>query len=116
MSLREGSNLPLDTCNGNDPSSRSAWTDAGDTMGKLQEFQFVARLNGYAEVCKSTEGSIVWFRKTAPDADTNAHKRLCIDSVTDSATAFWDTVPARHNSKTFRTVAALKEWFGSTLN
>ena len=82
-------------------------------MGKLQEFQIAARVNGYAEVRRSKEGSTVWFKKTAPDADTNAHKCLCVDSLTDSATVFWETIPAKPNSKTFRSVSALKEWFGS---
>jgi hypothetical protein len=86
------------------------------TMEKLQEFQSVARENGYAEASKSKDGSTVWFRKATPDADAEAHKRLCIDSVTDSATIFWQIVPAKPNSKTFRTVSSLKDWFGSALD
>lgn len=83
-------------------------------MGKLQQFQFVARVNGYAEVSRSNSGSTVWFKKTAPDANTNADKRLCVDSLTDSATVFWETLPAKPNSKTFRSVSALTEWLGSS--
>jgi hypothetical protein len=80
-------------------------------MLKLQEFQTAARDNGFLEVGESEEGSTVWFRKTTPDKDTDVHKRLCIDSLTNSATMFWETVPAKLNSKTFRSASALKEWF-----
>jgi hypothetical protein len=80
------------------------------TMLKLQEFQSAARENGFLEVGESEEGSAVWFRNTAPDKDTDVHRRLCIDSLTNSATLFWETVPAKLNSKTFRTAAALQEW------
>jgi hypothetical protein len=80
-------------------------------MEKLQEFQSAARDNGFLEVGESEQGSAVWFRKTTPDQDTDVHKRLCIDSLTNSATLFWETLPAKLNSKTFRTVSALQEWF-----
>jgi len=83
-------------------------------MNKLQEFQSTARDNGYAEANECDGGSAVWFRKATPDQGTEVHKRLCIDSLTDSATVFWQTVPAKLNSKTFRTVSSLKEWFRST--
>jgi hypothetical protein len=82
-------------------------------MEKRQEFQSVARENGYAEAGESKDGSTVWLRKATPDVGTDVHKRLCIDSITDSATVFWQTVPAKLNSKTFRTVSDLKDWFGS---
>jgi hypothetical protein len=36
---------------------------------------------------------------------------MCIDSLTNSATVYWMTVPGRVNSKTFRGVPALQEWF-----
>jgi hypothetical protein len=77
-------------------------------MLKLQEFQSTARDNGFLEVGESEEGSTVWFRKTTPDKDTDVHKRLCIDSLTNSATLFWETVPAKLNSRTFRSVSALQ--------
>jgi hypothetical protein len=83
-------------------------------MNKLQEFQSTARDNGYAEANEFDGGSAVWFRKSTPDQGTEVHKRLCIDSLTDSATVFWQAVPAKLNSKTFRTVSSLMEWFRST--
>ena len=82
------------------------------STAKLQEFRSAARENGYEEINENIEGSIVWLRKATPDVGTDVHKRLCIDSVTDSATVFWQAVPAKLNSKTFRTVSSLKDWLG----
>jgi hypothetical protein len=81
-------------------------------MERLQEFQSVARENGFLEVGESEEGSTVWFRNATPDAGTDVHQRLCVDSLTNSATVFWETVlPAKLNSKTFRTASSLQAWF-----
>jgi len=80
-------------------------------MEKLQEFQSAARENGFIEVGESEQGSAVWFRNATPDVGTDVHKRLCIDSLTNSATVFWESVPAKLNSMTFRTVPALQAWF-----
>jgi hypothetical protein len=83
-------------------------------MTKLQQFQLAARENGYAETNEYDGGNAVWFRKAIADKGTNVHQRLCIDRLTDSATVFWQTVPAKLNSKTFRTVSSLMDWFDST--
>jgi hypothetical protein len=80
-------------------------------MQRNQEFQSVALENGFIEVGESEEGSAVWFRNSTPDAGTGVHKRLCIDSLTNSATIFWETVPAKLNSLTFRSASALRAWF-----
>lgn len=79
-------------------------------MEKLQEFQSAARDNGFIEVGESEEGSAVWFRNATPDKGTEVHKRLCIDSLTNSATVFWETVPPKLNSMTFRTAPSLRAW------
>jgi hypothetical protein len=79
-------------------------------MGKLQEFQSVARENGFMDAGESEEGSTVWFRNTSPDVGSDVHKRLCIDTLTGSATVFWETVPTKLNSMTFRTAPALQAW------
>jgi len=80
------------------------------SMARLQEFRSAARENGYDEVNENAEGDIIWLRKATPDIGTETHKRLCIDSVTGSATVFWQTIPTKINSKTFRTVSSLKDW------
>jgi hypothetical protein len=82
------------------------------STAKLQEFRTAAHENGYDEINGNVEGDIIWLRKATPDIGTEVHKRLCIDSITDSATVFWQTVPAKLNSKTFRTVSSLKDWLG----
>jgi hypothetical protein len=84
-------------------------------MANLQEFQAVARENGFIEVGKSEEGSTAWFRNATPDAGSDVHQRLCIDSLTNSATVFWESVPVKLNSMTFRTVSALRQWFALRL-
>jgi hypothetical protein len=80
-------------------------------MQKPQDFQSVARENGFVEVGESEQGSTIWFRNSRPDAGSDVHKRLCIDSLTNSATVFWETVPIKLNSMTFRTTSELRSWF-----
>ena len=80
-------------------------------MKKLQAFQTAAREGGYLEVNESAEGTVLWLRKTTPDTVGETHQRMCIDSLTNSATVFWKTVRGKLNSKTFRSVPALQEWF-----
>jgi hypothetical protein len=79
-------------------------------MEKLTEFQAVARKNGFVDVEETEDGTVLWLRR--PTA--NAEDRLCIDSVTNSATVFWASIPWQINSKTFRVVSALEQWFAST--
>jgi len=69
-------------------------------------FQSVARNNGFVDVEEADEGTVLWLRR--PTA--NAEDRMCIDSVTNSATVFWATIPWKINSKTFRVAAAMEEW------
>jgi hypothetical protein len=82
-------------------------------MDKLQEFQVAARGDGFVEVKDNEDGSVAWFRNALPDAETNVHKRLCIDSLTSSATVYWETAGAKLNSKTFRTVGSMRDWLSS---
>ena len=75
-------------------------------MEKMSGFQSVARKNGFVDVEKTDDGTVLWLRR--PTA--NAEDRMCIDSVTSSATVFWATIPWKINSKTFRVAAAMEEW------
>jgi hypothetical protein len=79
-------------------------------MEKLQEFQIAARGDGFVEVADNEDAGVAWFRNTLPDNATNVHKRLCIDSLTSSATVYWETAGAKLNSKTFRTASSMKAW------
>jgi hypothetical protein len=76
-------------------------------MEKLKAFQDVARVNGFVDVEETEDGTVLWLKK--PTA--NAEDRMCVDSLTNSVTVFWATMPWKINSKTFRAVAALQEWF-----
>jgi len=79
-------------------------------MEKLQEFQAAARIDGFVEVKDSDDANVAWFRNELPDLETKVHKRLCIDSLTGNATVYWETIGAKLNSKTFRTVSSMKAW------
>lgn len=79
-------------------------------MDKLKAFQDVARKNGFVDVEETEDGTVLWLRRPTADAED----RLCIDSVTNSSTVFWATIPWQINSKTFRVASALEQWFAST--
>ena len=82
----------------------------GTNMEKLKEFQVIARQHGFIDVEETEDGTVLWLRRPT----TNAEDRMCIDSVTNSVTVFWATIPWKINSKTFRVAPALEEWFTST--
>ena len=81
------------------------------TTSGIKDFQLVAQERGFVEVGKAEEGTVLWFRNAAADAGSAVHKRLCVDSLTNSATVFWETAPsAKLNSMSFRTASALRAW------
>jgi hypothetical protein len=81
-------------------------------MKTVQQFRLAVRENGFIEVGESRDGSAAWFRKATPDSKTSIHKRLCIDSLTKSATVFWESPPTHMHSKTFRDAKSMEDWFG----
>jgi hypothetical protein len=80
-------------------------------MVKLQAFQTAARSVGFVEVNETAEGTVLWLRKNTPDTARDIHQRMSIDSLTNSVTVYWMSSPGKVNSKTFRGVPALQEWF-----
>jgi hypothetical protein len=80
-------------------------------MVKLQAFQTAAREGGFFAEKESAEGTVMWLRKNTPETARETHQRMCIDSLTNSVTVYWMTVPGEVNSKTFRGVPELQEWF-----
>jgi hypothetical protein len=80
-------------------------------MERLQTFQTAARKCGFVELNESGGGTVLWLRRNAADSVRETHQRMCIDSLTKSATVYWMTVPGDLKSKTFRDVPALQEWF-----
>jgi len=81
-------------------------------MEELQLFQAAARECGFVVAKESKDCTALWFRKTVPDPSTGTHQRLCLDSMTRSATVYWTNVRGLTDSKTLRSVAALREWLG----
>ena len=79
-------------------------------MERLKAFQDVARSHGFVDVEETDDGSVLWLKKPTE----NAEDRMCVDSVTNSVTVFWATMPWKINSKTFRAVGDLQQWFAST--
>lgn len=80
-------------------------------MNKLQDFQTAARKFGFIQVNESSGGTVLWLRKKTAETARETHQRMCIDSVTNSVTVYWTTLPGKLNSKTFRDVLVLQEWF-----
>jgi hypothetical protein len=85
-------------------------------MVRLQAFQTAARKGGFVKVSEAGEGNVLWFRKHTTDTTTQTHQRMSIDSMTNSVTVYWMTAPGKVDSKTFRAVPALQEWFKLSRN
>jgi len=79
-------------------------------MEHIITFQTVAQQGGFVEVNQSQVATVLWLRKMTPSAVRDTHQRMCIDSLTKSATVYWMGVPGQVNSRTFRDVSALQEW------
>jgi hypothetical protein len=80
-------------------------------MEKLQAFQTAARKVGFVEVNQSAGGTVLWLRKKTAETERDTHQRMCIDSLTNSVTVYWTTLPGKLYSKTFRDALVLQEWF-----
>jgi len=79
----------------------------------LQAFKNIAHDGGFVDLKESENGTVLWLRRESPDAATNMHQRICVDSVTNSVTVYWMTSLGKAESKTFRTPAGLSEWLAS---
>jgi hypothetical protein len=84
-------------------------------MEELQSFQSAAREGGFVVANESKDHTVQWFRKTAADPSTGTHQRLCLDTVTKSATVFWTNARGLTDSKTFRGADSLREWLSANL-
>ena len=81
-------------------------------MDKIEAFQAAARQGGFVMSEATDEGSVLWLKKATGEAE----ERICIDTVTKIATAYWATIPWKINSTTFRDAAALLAWVISRPN
>jgi hypothetical protein len=80
-------------------------------MMNLEAFQSAAREGGFVAEIGMGEGTVQWLRKIPPHMARDTHQRMCIDSMTNSMTVYWVGDVGKLNSKTFRNVSALEEWF-----
>jgi hypothetical protein len=80
-------------------------------MERLQAFQTTAHQRGFVEMNESADRGVLWLKKKAPATTRETYQLMCIDSLTNNVTVFWMTIPGEVNSKTFRGVPALQEWF-----
>ncbi len=83
-------------------------------MELVQALQVAALKCGFVEMNECGDGTVLWFKRATIDAATGTHRRMCIDSLTNSATVYWTNVLGKIDSKTFRTVATLQEWISTT--
>jgi hypothetical protein len=79
-------------------------------VDRLRPFQATAREGGFVELNESSDGTVLWLKKTSLDESSEIHERMCIDSLTNSATVFWVSITGGLNSKTFRNAISLQEW------
>jgi DNA-binding response OmpR family regulator len=91
------------------------WAYKEGIMEIIQAFQVAARKCGFVEVEECGDGTVLWFRKATTDAATGTHHRMCIDSLTNSATVYWTNVRGKIDSKTFRSVATLQKWISNII-
>ena len=80
-------------------------------MMNVEAFQSAAREGGFVADIGMGEGTVQWLRKIPPSMARDTHQRMWIDTMTSSMTVYWVGVPGKLNSKTFRNVSALQEWF-----
>ena len=85
----------------------------GSAVEGLQTFKLIAHDGGFVDLKESEDGTVLWLRRQSPDAATNIHQRICMDSVTNSVTVYWMTSLGKAESETFRTAAGLREWLGT---
>ena len=84
---------------------------AFQTAGRVQAFRTAAREGGFVEINQYAYESVQWLWRKAPETARETHEHMCIDGVTNSVTVYWMGNPAGINSKTFRGIPALQEWF-----
>jgi len=75
-------------------------------MTNLQAFKAVACEGGFVVVEKSEDSRVLWLRR----ATAGSEDRICIDYPTNTATAYWATIPWKINSKIFRDATTLQVW------
>jgi hypothetical protein len=78
-------------------------------MLEIQRLQAIALANGFKKSRVSQDGTTTWLYKTG-DFTGNTDKKMCIDSVTRSATTFRLKGEQVLDSKTFRNGQEMQAW------
>jgi hypothetical protein len=79
-------------------------------MIDLKTFQAAAHEGGFVDVRECEDGTVLWLRRETPDIGSKTHQRICMDSLTASATVYWMNNLGKVESKTFRAASLLREW------
>lgn len=57
-------------------------------MEMIRAFEVAALKCGFVEMDECGDGTVVWLKRAPADAITKVNQRICIDTVTDSATLY----------------------------
>jgi len=79
-------------------------------MIKFQAFKAVACESGFVAVKKSEDSSVLWLRRVARETED----RICINSSTNTASAYWATIPWKITSSAEVHVSTKCDRFRST--
>ncbi len=79
-------------------------------MIRLRTFLDAAQANGFVRVRESQNDTILWLRREPSGAKSKTQKRICMDTVTVSATVYWMDSQGNVASKSFRKPLEFKEW------
>jgi hypothetical protein len=85
------------------------------TMNPLHTFQITAHESGFVDVREYNAGTVIWLRRKTQDPISKTHQRICMDSLTASATVYWTDSLGKADSKTFRAPNLLREWLAKDL-
>jgi hypothetical protein len=82
-------------------------------MDFAKAFQAAALKLGFVDMDECGDGTVLWLKRAAIDAPPTTLQRMCIDTVTDSATVYWTNVHGHLEFKTFRRVASFQQWMSN---
>lgn len=69
-------------------------------MDRLQAFQAQSLENGFVDLEASEDRTVLWLGRTAQDSSSKTFQRICLDTITNSATVYWMSSPDEIDSKT----------------
>ena len=85
-------------------------------MDFARTFQAAALKLGFVDMDECGDGTVLWLKRALIDAPPETVQRMCIDTVTDSATVYWTNVHGHLEFKTFRRVTAFREWMSNSVS